>query len=60
MPCQVGYDFVRRSQATYRLNVSQIKFPKELAGGGDLSKITLYAKVFQFIENDGSMFEMTS
>lgn len=61
VPSQAGLDFVRRSQATYRLKVNQIKFPKELAGGVDTSKITLYAKVYQFMDvANSSMFEMTS
>jgi len=38
-PSQIGYDSLRRDKAKYRVSVSIIKFPKDLAKQSD-SKMT--------------------
>ena len=51
-PSQIGYDYIRMKKKQFKISITKIKFPAELAKIEN-EKITLYVKVIQFANVDG-------
>ena len=43
-PSQIGYDFIRMKKKQFKISITKIKFPAELAKIEN-EKVTLYVKV---------------